>query len=175
MPSVEKIGLNLCPSCLPAPPATPRHDRLTEAAPKEQAEGFRQLPPAGQRLAAANGYHRTFTVEHWAIFLKHADLLHRPRRSLRRPHRGMAAHSQRPSGRRCAVGQIIDACLDGGFDPFSDELLFDHATFCRCILNPDMAPVVPVIINTLTPPMPTGALLAFGEFLGQALPREASR
>ena len=34
--------------------------------------------------------------------------------------------------------EMIDACLDGGFDPtFSDELLFDHATFLPLhFLNP---------------------------------------
>ena len=56
------------------------------------------------------------------------------------------------------AAQLIDACLDGGFDPtFSDELLLDHATFLPLhFLNPNMAiPIVPVIINTLTPPMPT--------------------
>ncbi len=44
--------------------------------------------------------------------------------------------------------ELIDACLDSGFDPsFSDELLFDHATFLPLhFLNPNMAvPVVPVI------------------------------
>ena len=68
---------------------------------------------------------------------------------------------------------LIDACLDGGFDPtFSDELLLDHATYLPLhFLNPDMTvPVVPVIINTLTPPMPTAKrCFAFGQFLGKVL------
>ena len=39
------------------------------------------------------------------------------------------------------AAELIDACLDGGFDPtFSDELLFDHATFLPLhFLNPNMA------------------------------------
>ena len=74
------------------------------------------------------------------------------------------------------AAELIDACLDSGFDPtFSDELLFDHATFLPLhFLNPNMAmPVVPVIINTLTPPMPTAKrCFAFGEFLGRVLEKK---
>jgi aromatic ring-opening dioxygenase catalytic subunit (LigB family) len=74
---------------------------------------------------------------------------------------------------------LIDACLDSGFDPtFSDELLLDHATFLPLhFLNPNMAiPIVPVVINTLTPPMPTAKrCFALGEFLGRALEKNPKR
>jgi 2,3-dihydroxyphenylpropionate 1,2-dioxygenase len=74
---------------------------------------------------------------------------------------------------------LIDACLDGGFDPtFSDELLFDHATFLPLhFLNPNLAvPVVPVIINTLTTPMPSAKrCFALGELLGTALAKSEKR
>ncbi|HEX5608090.1 MAG TPA: hypothetical protein VFY96_16305, partial [Candidatus Binatia bacterium] len=66
-----------------------------------------------------------------------------------------------------------EACLDGAFDPtFSDELLFDHATFLPLhFLNPGMAvPVVPVIFNALTPPMPAPSrCFAFGQCIGKFL------
>ncbi len=60
----------------------------TEAAPKEQSDNFlgsyRRL---GERLVAAKpDAIVALTVEHWANFFlnQHADLLHRPRRPLRR-------------------------------------------------------------------------------------------
>ena len=156
----------------------------TEAAPKEQADNFlgnyRKL---GARLAGAKpDVIVALTVEHWANFFlnAHAGLLHRPRRALRRSDRRMAENSKSTSARRCKIAnEMIDACLHGGFDPtFSDELLFDHATFLPLhFLNPNMAiPVVPVIINTLTPPMPTAKrCFAFGQFLGRALEKIPKR
>ena len=92
----------------------------------------------------------------------------------------MVAPTQSPHFRRCLLSaELIDACLDSGFDPlFSDELLLDHATFLPLhFLNPNMAlPVVPVIINALTPPMPTAKrCFAFGEFLGTVLQRSEKR
>jgi hypothetical protein len=61
---------------------------------------------------------------------------------------------------------------------FSDELLLDHATFLPLhFLNPNMAvPIVPVILNTLTPPMPSAKrCFQFGEFLGRVLQQNAKR
>jgi aromatic ring-opening dioxygenase catalytic subunit (LigB family) len=75
--------------------------------------------------------------------------------------------------------QLLDACFDNGFDPtFSDELVFDHATMLPLhFLNPNLdVPVVPVIINTLTPPMPTPKrCFEFGQFLGSELERSEKR
>jgi aromatic ring-opening dioxygenase catalytic subunit (LigB family) len=116
------------------------------------------------------------TVEHWANFF----LNHMPTFCI-----GRADHYDGPveewlripkarvPGDAKLSAELLDACLDGGFDPtFSDELLFDHATMLPLhFLNPNMAvPVVPVIINTLTPPMPTPKrCFAFGQFLGKKL------
>ncbi|HMA80893.1 MAG TPA: extradiol ring-cleavage dioxygenase, partial [Candidatus Binatia bacterium] len=131
----------------------------TEAAPKEQAENFlasyRRL---GERLAETKpDAIVALTVEHWANFFLNGM----PAFCV-----GRAAHYDGPieewlripkarvAGDSVLAGEIIDACLNGGFDPtFSDELLFDHATFLPLhFLNPKMAiPVVPIIINTLTP------------------------
>jgi aromatic ring-opening dioxygenase catalytic subunit (LigB family) len=75
--------------------------------------------------------------------------------------------------------ELLDACLENGFDPtFSDELLCDHATMLPLhFLNPNLSvPVVPVIMNTLTPPMPTPKrCFAFGQFLGRELERSKKR
>ncbi len=148
----------------------------TEAAPKEQAESFlgsyRNL---GQRLAASKpDAIVALTVEHWANFFLNSM----PTFCI-----GRAAHYDGPveewlripkarvPGDADLGTELIEACLEGGFDPtFSDELLLDHATFLPLhFLNPGMAlPVVPVIINTLTAPMPSAKrCFAFGEQIGK--------
>lgn len=156
----------------------------TEAAPKEQAEtilgSYRQL---GERVKASKpDVLVAITVEHWANFF----LNQMPTFCI-----GRANHYDGPieewlripkariPGDVELAAQLIDACLDGGFDPtFSDELLFDHATMLPLhFLNPNLSvPVVPIIINTLTPPMPTPKrCLALGQMLGQALEKNHKR
>jgi aromatic ring-opening dioxygenase catalytic subunit (LigB family) len=149
-----------------------------EAAPNDQAEkilgSYRKL---GEMLAASKPDTLVaITVEHWANFF----LNHMPPFCI-----GRAGHYEGPieewlripkarvPGDAKLSAELLRACLDNGFDPtFSDELLFDHATMLPLhFLNPNMAvPVVPVIINTLTPPMPTPRrCFAFGQFLGREL------
>ncbi len=156
----------------------------TEAAPKEQADKFltsyRQL---GERLAETKpDAIIALTVEHWANFFLNGM----PSFCI-----GRAAHYEGPieewlripkarvPGDSSLAKEIIGAYMDGGFDPtFSDELLLDHATFLPLhFLNPNMAlPVVPIIINTLTPPMPTvKRCFSFGEFLGTLLDKSPKR
>ena len=156
----------------------------TEAAPKEQADNFlgnyRKL---SARLAASKpDVIVALTVEHWANFFLNGM----PTFCI-----GRAEHYDGPieewlripqarvPGDAKLAAELIDACLHGGFDPtFSDELLFDHATFLPLsFLNPNMAlPVVPIIFNTLTPPMPTAKrCFAFGRFLGQLLDKNPKR
>ena len=156
----------------------------TEAAPKEQADkflgGYRQL---GERLAASKpDAIVAITVEHWANFflngmpsfcIGRAEHYDGPVEEWLRIPKG------RIPGDAALAKELIDACLDGGFDPlFSDELLFDHATYLPMhFLNPALAvPIVPVIINALTPPMPTAKrCFAFGEFLGKILRQSKKR
>jgi len=156
----------------------------TEAAPKEQAENFldsyRRL---GERLGASRpDVIVALTVEHWANFFLNSM----PTFCI-----GRAAHYDGPieewlripkarlPGDQNLATEIIKACLQGGFDPtFSDELLFDHATFLPLhFLNPNMAvPVVPIILNTLAPPMPTAIrCFAFGQFVGNVLEKSGKR
>jgi aromatic ring-opening dioxygenase catalytic subunit (LigB family) len=83
-----------------------------------------------------------------------------------------------PGDSRLAA-ELLAACFDDGFDPtFSDELTLDHATMLPMhFLNRQMTvPVVPVIINTLSPPMPTAKrCFAFGRLLGEQLQRNDKR
>jgi len=156
----------------------------TEAAPKEQADrfldGYRKL---GERLAASKPDALVaITVEHWANFflslmptfcIGRADHYDGPVEEwLRIP-------KSRVPGDPKLSAELLDACLEGGFDPtFSDELLFDHATMLPLhFLNPNLTvPVVPVIINTLTAPMPTPKrCFEFGQFLGSELERSEKR
>ena len=156
----------------------------TEAAPKEQSEKFlgsyREL---GKRLAATKpDTIVALTVEHWANFFLNcmpAFCIGRAEYYDGPIEEWLRIPKARVGGDVKLSTELIDACLDSRFDPmFSDELLFDHATFLPLhFLNPGMAlPVVPVIINTLTPPMPTAKrCFAFGEFLGQVLQRSEKR
>ena len=156
----------------------------TEAAPKEQADNFlgnyRKL---GEALTASKpDAIVALTVEHWANFflnnmpafcIGRADHYDGPVEEWLRIPKG------RVPGDAGLAKALIDACLDNGFDPtFSDELLLDHATYLPLhFLNPRMTvPVVPVIINALTPPMPTAKrCFAFGQFLGKVLQDQPKR
>jgi aromatic ring-opening dioxygenase catalytic subunit (LigB family) len=155
-----------------------------EAAPKDQAARFlgsyREL---GERLAASQpNAIVAFTVEHWANFflngmpafcIGRADHYDGPVEEWLRIPKG------RVPGDGSLAAELIDACLEGGFDPlFSDELLLDHATFLPLhFLNPNLAvPVVPIIINTLTPPMPSAKrCYAFGQLIGEVAQRSPKR
>jgi 2,3-dihydroxyphenylpropionate 1,2-dioxygenase len=155
-----------------------------EAAPKEQAERFLEnYRKLGEKLAASKpDVLVAITVEHWANFF----LNHMPTFCI-----GRADHYDGPveewlriprarvPGDGNFASEMIDACMEGGFDPtFSDELLFDHATMLPLhFLNPKMAvSVVPVIINTLTNPMPSPKrCFAFGELLGKTLEQSEKR
>jgi 2,3-dihydroxyphenylpropionate 1,2-dioxygenase len=156
----------------------------TEAAPKEQADKFlgsyRKL---GEGLEASKPDALVaITVEHWANFflnqmptfcIGRADHYDGPIEEwLRIP-------KTRVPGDAGLGSELLDAFLDGNFDPtFSDELLFDHATMLPLhFLNPNMAvPVVPVIINTLTNPMPSAKrCFAFGQLLGKTLEQSEKR
>ncbi len=156
----------------------------TEAAPKDQAEkflgGYREL---GRNLAASRpDVLVALTVEHWTNFflnqmptfcIGRADYYNGPVEEwLRIPKARVPGDPQ-------LSAELLGACFAGGFDPtFSDELLFDHATMLPLhFLNPQMAiPVVPVIINTLTPPMPTPKrCFALGGCLGDKLEQSQKR
>jgi 2,3-dihydroxyphenylpropionate 1,2-dioxygenase len=156
----------------------------TEAAPKEQADRFlgsyRKL---GEMLATSNPDALVaITVEHWANFF----LDHMPAFCIGRSdhydgpvEEWLNISKARVPGDAQLSADLLDASLDGGFDPtFSDELLFDHATMLPLhFLNPNMAvPVTPVILNALTPPMPTPKrCFAFGQLLGKILERSQKR
>jgi 2,3-dihydroxyphenylpropionate 1,2-dioxygenase len=156
----------------------------TAAAPKEQADRFlgnyRKL---GEMLAASKPDALVaITVEHWANFF----LDHMPAFCIGRSdhyngpvEEWLNIPKARVPGDQQLGAELLDACLDGGFDPtFSDELLFDHATMLPLhFLNPNMAvPVTPIILNALTPPMPTPKrCFAFGQLLGKKLERSQKR
>jgi aromatic ring-opening dioxygenase catalytic subunit (LigB family) len=156
----------------------------TEAAPQEQRNkilgGYQKL---GVMLAASKPDALVVvTVEHWANFflnqmptfcIGRADYYDGP------VEEWLKIPKTRVPGDPALGAGLLDACLDSGFDPaFSDELLFDHATILPLhFLNPGMTvPVVPVIINTLTTPMPTPKrCFELGRVLGKALEQESKR
>ncbi|MBM4262494.1 MAG: hypothetical protein FJ145_13825 [Deltaproteobacteria bacterium] len=156
----------------------------TEAAPKEQADKFLgNYKKLGERVAAAKpDVIVAITVEHWANFFLNSMptfCIGRAEHYDGPVEEWLRIPKARVPGDAKLAAELIDACLDGGFDPmFSDELLLDHATFLPLhFLNPNMSvPMVPVILNTLTPPMPSAKrCFQFGEFLGQTLQRSDKR
>ena len=156
----------------------------TEAAPKEQAETVLGSYHKLQELldAAKPEALVAITVEHWANFflnqmptfcIGRADHYDGP------VEEWLKIPKARVAGEPKLAGELIDACMEGGFDPtFSDELLFDHATMLPIhFLTPRMdVPVVPLILNTLTPPMPTPKrCFALGQLLGKMLEQNSQR
>jgi aromatic ring-opening dioxygenase catalytic subunit (LigB family) len=156
----------------------------TEAAPKEQAESFlHSYRKLGERLAASQpDAIVALTVEHWANFFLNgmpAFCIGRAEHYDGPVEEWLKVPKARVPGDGKLAAELIDACFDGGFDPaFSDELLLDHATFLPLhFLNPQLAvPVVPIIINTLTPPLPSARrCFALGQLLGEALEQSPKR
>lgn len=74
---------------------------------------------------------------------------------------------------------IIAGCFTSGFEPaFSDELTLDHGTMVPLhFLTPDRnVAVVPIIINSLTPPLPTPRrCFEFGQAVGAVLAKSQKR
>lgn len=155
-----------------------------------------ELAPAPQREKVLGAYHSlqeglarakpdvlvAITVEHWANFF----LDNIPPFCL-----GRADHYKGPiepwlkipptqmPGDRATASAILDEFYDAGVDmSFSDELLFDHATMLPLhFLVPGRdVPVIPLIINALTPPMPTAKrCYEMGNLLGKILDHQTQR
>jgi len=156
----------------------------TEAAPKEQAETFlRHYREIGERLAAADpDVIVAITVEHWANFFLNnmpSFCIGRAQHYDGPVEEWLKIPQQRIAGDPLLAQEIIDVCLQGDFDPsYSDELLLDHATMLPLhFLNPQMAvPIVPILINTLTVPMPSPRrCFALGHLLGETLTHSSKR
>src|SRR5438132_11409592 len=156
----------------------------TEAAPKEQADKIIGSYHKLQAMLDATKPDAllAISVEHWANFflnqmpafcIGRADHYEGP------VEEWLGVPKTRVPGDPDLATAVIDACFEGGFDPsFSDELLFDHATMIPIhFLTPNSdIPVVPLIVNTLTPPMPSAKrCYALGSFLGKALEKTSKR
>lgn len=85
---------------------------------------------------------------------------------------------RRVPGDPALAAALLEGCYAAGFEPaYSDELDLDHGTMLPLhFLIPDgRIPVVPLIINTLVPPMPTAARCwALGETIGR-IARDSAR
>lgn len=150
----------------------------SELAPESQRDkvlgAYRELH---RRLVEANAEVLfAITVEHWANFfldnlppfcLGRADYYKGP------VEPWLKIPPTRVPGDRATASAVLEACYDAGVDiSFSDELAFDHATMLPVhFLAPDgELPVVPLIINALTPPMPTAKrCYEVGRTLGRIL------
>ena len=156
----------------------------TEAAPKEQSEkiigGYEKLR---QMLEAANPEVLVaISVEHWANFFLNqmpAFCLGRAEHYDGPVEEWLKIPKNRVPGDSKFASKLLDSCYDAGFDlAFSDELLFDHATMLPLhFLIPKMdLPVIPLIVNALTPPMPTPKrCFELGQALGRAVEEQPKR
>ena len=125
----------------------PRNDRLDGSRAQGTSRQFsRQLSKA--RRPSSRGAKPdvivALTVEHWANFFLNAMpafCIGRAEHYDGPVEEWLRIPKARVPGDAKLAAQLIDACLDGGFDPtFSDELLLDHATFLPLhFLNPNMA------------------------------------
>jgi aromatic ring-opening dioxygenase catalytic subunit (LigB family) len=156
----------------------------TEAAPKQQADRIIGSYHDLQRMldVASPDALLAISVEHWANFflnqmptfcIGRADHYDGPVEEwLRIPKSRIPGDPQ-------LSAELLGGCLEAGFDlSFSDELLFDHATMLPLhFLTPRMdIPVVPLIINTLTPPMPAPRrCYALGRALEDTLEKYSKR
>ena len=156
----------------------------TEAAPKDQAEKIIGSYKKLQAILDATKPDALviLSVEHWANFflnqmptfcLGRADHYDGP------VEEWLRISKSRVPGDASLSAELLDNCLEAGFDlSFADELLFDHATMLPIhFLTPSLdIPVVPLIINTLTPPMPSPKrCYALGRTLGKALEKHTRR
>jgi hypothetical protein len=123
-----------------------------------------------------------FTSEHWAnFFLNHVSPFCIGRAaSFRGPIEPWLKVNQSVlRGDPELARDLIEACYDGGLDPsFSDELELDHGTMVPLhFLVPDgSVPIVPIFINTLAAPQPSGRrCLEFGRVIGEVLRRSERR
>jgi 2,3-dihydroxyphenylpropionate 1,2-dioxygenase len=156
----------------------------TEAAPKAQAENvLRNYCKLSEMLHATKpDVLLAITVEHWANFF----LDHMPTFCIGRAEyydgpveEWLRIPKARVPGDPRFAAALLEACMEGGVDPsFSDELMFDHATMIPIhFLTPNSdVPVVPLIVNTLTTPMPTAKrCYALGNLLRPILEQSGKR
>jgi aromatic ring-opening dioxygenase catalytic subunit (LigB family) len=156
----------------------------TEAAPKQQADRIIDSYHDLQRMLDVTSPDAllAITVEHWANFflnqmptfcIGRADHYEGP------VEEWLRIDKSRIPGDPQLSAELLSGCLEAGFDlSFSDELLFDHATMLPLhFLTPRMdIPIVPLIVNTLTPPMPSPKrCYALGRVLGGALEKYPKR
>jgi 2,3-dihydroxyphenylpropionate 1,2-dioxygenase len=157
--------------------------------------GWPGAAPAPQALRLHGAYRRfgevlreskpevlvMFTAEHWANFF----LNNYPAFCVGRAqsYEGPLENSLNIS-RRCVPGDaelsadILAACFASGIEPsFSDELSLDHGVMIplHFIAAPEI-PLVPIVINALTPPLPSVArCFSLGRVVGDVVARSKKR
>jgi len=122
-----------------------------------------------------------FTAEHWANFfldnypafcVGRAPTFEGPlEKSINIPY-------TRVNGDPETASAILDACFETGIEPsFSDELRLDHGVMVplHFLAAPEIA-LVPIVINALTPPMPTvRRCFELGRVVGEVARRSKRR
>lgn len=155
-----------------------------EAAPAEQRErlyaAFAQLR---ERLEAAQVEALVlFTAEHWAnFFLDHISpyCIGRAAEFVGPVEPWLKVERTTIKGDPALARAILARCHERDIEPgFSDELQLDHGTMVPLhFLTPGMdVPVVPIVINTLAPPLPAPRrCFVLGEAVGEVVRRDPRR
>jgi 2,3-dihydroxyphenylpropionate 1,2-dioxygenase len=155
-----------------------------EAAPAEQRErlysAFGQLRT---RLEAARVEALVlFTAEHWAnFFLDHISpyCIGRAQEFSGPVEPWLKIDKVAVKGAPDLAEAILTACHERDIEPsFSYELDLDHGTMIPLhFLTPGMnVPIVPIVINTLAPPLPTPVrCFRLGQAVGEVVRRDARR
>ena len=156
----------------------------TEEAPVDQKETIYAAYAQVAKDLAASGAESVviFSSEHWTNFFfenmpsfcvgraEHYDGPVEP--WLRVPQ-------MRVPGDPALAREILDALYAEGIDPsYSDELRLDHGTMVpvHFLLTDNMKPVVPVIFNTLSEPMPSSeSCFRLGAAIGRVLEQSDRR
>lgn len=155
-----------------------------DAAPKEQARaffaGFRVLQSMLER--SQPDVLVIVTNEHWNHFFLNnypGFCLGRAESYIGPVEPWLRIEKTKVPGDPQLSASLLDDLYEAGFEvSFSDELSFDHGVMVPLhFLTPEMnVPVVPILINNLTPPMPTSRRChALGTVIGQALQKQPKR
>jgi len=156
----------------------------TQSAPAVQRDrlytAFAQLHSRLQ--AAAPEALVVFTAEHWAnYFLDHMSpfCIGRAHSFIGPIEPWLKIDRAMVPGEPALAETILDACQQNDMDPgFAHEMQFDHGTMVPLhFLTPEMSlPVVPIVINTLAPPVPAPRrCLKLGRVVGDVVRRHPKR
>lgn len=147
-----------------------------DAAPKEQKERlYSAFSELARRVAAAKlDALVLFSAEHWAnFFLDHmsAFCVGRAEQFSGPIEPWLKVGQRQIPGDAALANAILEACYEAGIEPgFAHDLKLDHGTMLplHFLLPGEPLPIVPIILNTLSPPFPSARrCMELGRVVGE--------